>query len=122
MNLTRQSDQNNWITHMITVWVVCLHVIFHLVTINIFVTGWIRIGETKVEIKDLQNWYLSEFFVLIAVLSLMFVIITVLSSGQGQRNRFIWIEKGLQVALSFGTFIYTMVLNHIYPLMSFGEI
>ena len=118
MKITNPVNQANGITRVITIWVICLHTIIHLLGIFFCVSGYIIIGSTKVKLEDLQGWHLSEFFILIAVLSLILVLITALNSGQAHRNCLVWVETGLQIALSFGTFIYTMVFNHIYQLMS----
>lgn len=78
---------NRDISQTITLWVVALHTLIHLVTIFIQTTASIGDAPATLPFHRLTQWTTAEWFLGVSILSLVFVLSTVvMATVTGERS------------------------------------
>jgi hypothetical protein len=109
------------ISSAITLWVVALHTLIHLVTLVIQATATIYDTPSTLPLHRLTSWTTGEWFLGVSILSMVFVVSTVVMGIFSGERSYPWAVAIFQVALAFGTCVYAMILNQLFPFMMFGR-
>jgi hypothetical protein len=112
---------NRDFSQAITLWVVALHTLIHLVTIFIQTTASIGNAPATLPFHRLTQWTTAEWLLGVSILSLAFVLSTVVMATLTGDRSYPPSVGLFQLALAVGTCVYAMVLNHLFAFMAFGR-